>query len=328
MTALPAIDELTVSIIAIDRPVYLQQAVASLFPTTPAGATLQITLNACGADTRGVADAALARWRGPTRRLTLERRLNFAQAHNFALREVQTEFVNFMGDDDVNLEPKLLRQLRLFENEDVLAVGTFARRVGGRPGGPLRSKGYMDVGPTSVEEMRRQLECDQPIHLVFPSVVVRTKAIRDVGGFREVFGPAADVDLWTRLAERGTVLAIPERLFGFRVHDESGSSRQFFEARHLVRYAQSCLAARQRGLVEPTLAEYERSRGGLPTRVRRRLEDVSRYNFRKAGAAWLEQRYLSSLTRVAVSFVASPVECLRKVAEQSGIQFRSGADRG
>jgi hypothetical protein len=178
--------------------------------------------------------------------------------------------------------------------------------------------GFMDIGPTSKTDMKELLDAGRLVYLVFPSVVVRTQALRDIGGFREEFGPAADVDLWTRLAERGTVIALPERLFGFRVHDQAGSSRQFFEASHLARFAQACLAARQRGVAEPTLAEYRGRQKPALAQAMQYLHDTSRYNFRRAGAAWLDGKHLLSLGRLATAFAASPRAFMRKAIEQSG----------
>jgi hypothetical protein len=318
MSSSPTIADLTISIIAIDRPGFFEDAVRSLIDTTPAGATLQLTLNAIGPETREIAEWALGIWDGPTSLIETPRPLDFVDAHNLALGKVSTPFVNFMGDDDLNLRPRFERQLSLLKDEHILAVGTFAYRIGARANGPTRKFGRMDLGPVSRDEMVNCLEADQPIYLVFPSVVARTRAVRDSGGLRPVFGPAADIDLWTRLAERGIVIAIPERLIGFRVHDGAGSTLQFFEAKKLTRYAQACQSARRRLEREPSLDEFLENRGHIFTRVATRLSDLSRYYFRRAGAAWLEVRPLRFVSRLFLSFLFSPVACCRKLRDQLG----------
>ena len=96
----PCIADLTISIIALDRPAFFQAAVDSLVSTTPPGATLQLTLNESGPTTRQIAEWACGVWDGPTSLFETPSRLNFVDAHNFALANVGTAFVNFMGDDE------------------------------------------------------------------------------------------------------------------------------------------------------------------------------------------------------------------------------------
>ena len=88
----------------------------------------------------------------------------------------------------------------------------------------------MDLGPIDLREYEEYAGKGRLLYLVFPSVVVRTGVLKDLGGLRAEFGTAADVDLWTRLAEAGPVLALPERLFGFRVHDQAASTRHSISA--------------------------------------------------------------------------------------------------
>ena len=318
MSFSPGISELTISIIALDRTAFFEATIQSLISTTLPGATLQLTLNDSGPATRQVAEQALRIWDGPTALYSTPRRLGFVDAHEFALARIVTPFVNFMGDDDLNLGPRFEKQLTLFEDERTVAVGTFAHRIGARPGRPIRMFGRMDLGPTSRSEMVKGLEADQPIYLVFPSVVARAQAIRDSGGFRPVFGVAADIDLWTRLAERGVVIAIPERLIGFRIHDNAGSTLQFFEAKRMTRYARACQGARRRHEREPSLDEFLENQGHLFKRAAIRMNDLSQYNFRRAGAAWLEARPLRFAYRLGLSLLLSPVACCRKLKDQRG----------
>lgn len=318
MESIPTISDLTISLIALDRPQFLATAIQSLVETTPPGATLQLTFNSSNSTTRKTGELAASKWDGPTSIHYTDERLGFAEAHNLAVAKVSTPYVNFMGDDDVNLAPRFELQLDAMKNNDVLAVGTYAYRVGNRPGRSLRKFGRMDIGPTSRDEMRAYLEKDLPIYLVFPSVVARVDAIREIGGLRPIFGPAADIDLWTRLAERGTVIAIPERLFGFRVHDKAGSTTQFFESSRLARYAAACLSARRKGDPEPEYSAFMASRQPIFERGSTALRDRSMFHFRCAGAAWLERRFLSAGWNMLVSLVSSPPAWGRKLNQQFG----------
>ncbi len=316
----PDADQLTVSVIAIDRPRLLAATLANLVGIAPSGATLQLMLNAAGRDTEVAAAAGVARWPGPTLVLRTARRLDFAAAHNHALLHVTTDLVNFMSDDDLSFGPRLHRQLAFLADEpDVLAVGTFAHRIGGDAADPRRL-GQMNLGPVDRAEWEATLDGGKLFYYTFPSVVARTAALRAIGGLRAQFGVAADVDLWTRLAERGPILVIPEHLFGFRIHDRAASSTHFMEARRLTRYAKACTRARRAGMPEPSLEQSEAGAGPM-TRAKTRLEDLSFYNFRGAGAAWLDGRRATAAWRFAKSFACWPPVAVNKLREQLGTRF-------
>ena len=310
---------LTISVIAVDRPEMLDVTLHSLRETAPAGATLQLLLNCCGPRTQDLASQAIDAWQGPIRILRTETRLGFAEAHNLALAEVTTPLVNFMSDDDISFDNRLQRQLHVLDsNRDISAVGTFAYRIGGRRPDEIRRLGRMDLGPLTREECRVTLDEGKLVYFTFPSVVARVADLRAIGGLRPEFGVAADVDLWTRLAARSPVLVIPEHLFGFRIHDGSASTAQFHEARRLTRYARACARARLRGEPEPSASDAGAADDRWLRKLRLRLETESLYNFRRAGAAWLEGRRLAAAWRLFRSFVAWPPSWAGKLKEQLG----------
>ena len=97
---------------------------------------------------------------------------------------------------------------------------------------------------------------------------------------------------------------------------QGGIWTQFREARILTRFARACACARSRGRSEPTLAE-SRERGLLDELVFG-LRTRSLYSFRRAGAAWLEQRYLVASWRLVLAVLAWPPAGLGKLKEQFG----------
>jgi len=58
-----------------------------------------------------------------------------------------------------------------------------------------------------------------------PSAMLRTAALRRLGGYRAAYFPAEDLDLWLRLGELGTLANLPEPLIHYRVHAASISAR-------------------------------------------------------------------------------------------------------
>jgi hypothetical protein len=313
--------DLTVSLIARRRPELLETTLESIAYTSPSEIVLQILLNPPQDDVREVVRRFSQEWPGALRVLSTGTPLDFVDAHNFALQQVETPLVNFMGDDDVNLGPRFSRQLKFLNVEtDVLACGTYAYRLGGRLGQKLRIGGRAAMGPCTREACKSLVASGQLVYLAFPSVVAKTQALHSIGGFRKEFGIAADVDLWSRLALLGPVLSIPEYLFGFRVHDASGSTALFWEGEERMRFAQACAMARAQGVTEPTLAEWREALGEEKrlTRWLMRRRSASRYYFRRAGAAFVERRYPSTARYLATSFLLSPTSCLGKLHGQLG----------
>ena len=111
----PIPSDLTIAVCTIGRDGFLQAALRSLLDTTPPGVILRVVLN--GPDNPSFADdvtTIVEGWDGPVHIRILPERLSIAGSHNTALWETTTDFVTFMGDDDLVLEPRVTRLLDLF----------------------------------------------------------------------------------------------------------------------------------------------------------------------------------------------------------------------
>jgi hypothetical protein len=89
--------------------------------------------------------------------------------------------------------------------------------------------------------------------IAHPAAMIRTEAIRRVGGYRVEMGPAEDLDLFLRLAEIGRVANIPERVLHYRIHLRSVGHAQRQKQQRGARAALHEAAVR-RGVPEPQLA--------------------------------------------------------------------------
>jgi glycosyltransferase involved in cell wall biosynthesis len=58
-----------------------------------------------------------------------------------------------------------------------------------------------------------------------PTAMIRTAALRRLGGYRREFYPAEDLDLWLRLGELGTLANLADPLIRYRVHSGSISGQ-------------------------------------------------------------------------------------------------------
>lgn len=151
--------------------------------------------------------------------------------------------------DDVSLPGRLRAQLDRAKMPDAPAlVGCGARGITAE-GDVLR----LIEPPADPDLARRQLlEQGQAIS-PHGSILFRRDSYERVGGYREVFYYAQDIDLTTRLAESGGVAAVTQVYYEFRVSVASISGRQ--SDRQLAYYRLIRAGARRRaaGLSEDDL---------------------------------------------------------------------------
>jgi len=189
MTA-PAV---TAIVPTLERPRWLERALASLAAARPAFAEVWVADQSAGEEGRGICERFGARW------LHLDRR-GLSRARNAALSRVQSAWVAF-PDDDAEVAVDVLARLAdtLDRHPDTAFVGarvTYPDRRPMQPGmaGPARAL----VRPDDVLRTT-----------VSPGLFVRRDWLSRVGGFDERFGIGAEYpsgeesDLLFRILEAG-----------------------------------------------------------------------------------------------------------------------------
>ena len=150
----PTPADLTIAVCTVGRNGFLQAALNSLLHTTPADVTLSMVFNGC-TDTDLIDEVTnlIADWDGPTSVKILDERLGIAGSHNVALNAATTDFITFMGDDDLVLEPRVQRLLDVFADTTPtpVVVGSFCRRVSG-DAHQAKFTTNKDYGPATIEE--------------------------------------------------------------------------------------------------------------------------------------------------------------------------------
>ena len=173
---------------------------------------------------------------------------------NEMLDEARGDLIARMDADDVAMPERFIRQIDFLDaHPEVVAVGSRVLAIDS-DGDPIAEF----CTAQDHEEIDRAHLDVQGGFINHPVAMIRTAAIRKIGGYRADYWPGEDVDLWLRLAEIGRLANLPERLLKFRRHLESISY-----TRH-ARQHERCQAAaidahRRRGLPLPSWEPSEKN---------------------------------------------------------------------
>ncbi len=170
-------------------------------------------------------------------------------ARNSGIAAASNEWVALLDSDDVWLPHHLATLWPHRTVHDVVAAS--ALRFGAAA---THDRFHGPVG-------RRVLVLDSPAPLAFPgnfvcvsAAMVRKSAVEAVGGFQPRDGLVADLDLWIRLLNHGSVVVIPVVTINYRLHEH-----QMSQDRYAMQDAHLAAAAAHAG-VGPV--DVERWRGG------------------------------------------------------------------
>jgi hypothetical protein len=125
-----------------------------------------------------------------------------------------------MDADDLSLPTRFEQQLAyLDEHPDCVCVGSRVTLID-----PYDSPISVTDHKLAHDEIDADLLNGIGWAIVHPAAMMRTDAVRKVGGYREEFQTSQDLDLWLRLAEIGKLANLPEPLVQYRQHFESVAS--------------------------------------------------------------------------------------------------------
>jgi glycosyltransferase involved in cell wall biosynthesis len=141
------------------------------------------------------------------------------EARNAALRHCAAEFIACLDADDTSFPGRFARQLDyLVAHPECVGVGSAVEHIDVH-GAPL--SGLLQSGPPSHANAAKAPALEP--YIVHSTLMARRAAVEAVGGYRHVPN-SEDSDLFWRLAERGTLVNLPEKLVRYRVHMASASS--------------------------------------------------------------------------------------------------------
>jgi len=135
-----------------------------------------------------------------------------AAAANLGLAEVSAPFLARIDADDVALPNRLqVQRDYLLANPRALAVGSYVRLIDAQ-----NKRLGLRKAPTGSVEIAATLKTRNC--MCHPSSMIRTDAMRMIGGYRSKFKNSLDYDLWLRLSEIGQISNQAQELLLYRRH--------------------------------------------------------------------------------------------------------------
>lgn len=165
------------------------------------------------------------------------------KALNVGIQTSASEFIARMDADDLCMPHRLERQYEfLSANSGVVAVGTQIRDIDDA-GFPIADSRSLPLDHAGIDAWN--LRGGGGIN--HPSSMIRRSQLATIGGYRDEFSTAQDLDLFLRLAEVGQLANLSETLLCYRRHlGMAGVQRQIEQRANAIRACHD--AHKRRGL--------------------------------------------------------------------------------
>lgn len=288
---------------------FLRQAVESVLCQSYKDWELIISDDASTDGTLHAAEVFAAR--DPRIKLLRGEHLGPAENGNRCLRAATRPWAAVLDSDDVALPERLGATLAAARRDpDVVLWGGRAVLID-RHGRPLRTA---TVGPRSRAEYQEYRDTGRIIFVMSPTVMFRRELALELGGYDDKMVGAEDVELMTRLAEKGPVIALKDDLALYRVHGASISSTRFGRQQRIFDFLDLRAKLRLSGS-DLTLEDFEDSLRAmpLPERLALRIRDAGRQKYRDTVVHLAERRFARAVGSAALACMLDPSHTYRRV---------------
>ena len=175
-------------------------------------------------------------------------------ALNNAIYSTPCDFIVRMDCDDVMLPNRIEKQVSFMLDHPSVALSACRARYIDKSGRVFGSTANLLSSQIAVA---RRFAEDNAIGLLHPGVIMRRKSFLILNGYRSIYYPADDIDLWTRFAESGLeILTQNDVLMYYRLHNNSVFASNFISTRRKYDWVRSNCIRRRNNVSEYTWPEY------------------------------------------------------------------------
>jgi glycosyltransferase involved in cell wall biosynthesis len=305
---------ISVVMAAFNAERFIGEAIASVLTQTFDDLEL-IVVDDASSDGTGDVIAHFAERDGRVRMLRNERNLGTGVSLNRGIAAARANLIGRLDADDICFPERFERQVEAMRQDpDLVVSGTYLQYI--NADGDIL--GVSEAGPSSDRQFARMRERGYPTMVMGGTALMRRDAFEKAGGFDPEFKSAEDLDLFSRMAHFGKVVAIPEPLLLYRIHRGSLVLATFFEGRRNHRLVQHRERSRANGGTWLKRDEYIAHERNLPLRERvsfRRV-DTSQYLYRIAALNAGEGKSLAAVGLIVAAGVLAPRWVSRRIWAQ------------
>jgi glycosyltransferase involved in cell wall biosynthesis len=198
-------------------------------------------------------------------------------ALNRCLREAKGQWIFRMDGDDIALPQRFSLQVKKIKEDSTLVLlGGWCQQINSK-GKPLKVNKY----PVKHMKLLRYLETEKPF-FPHPTACFRRDIAIRLGGYRERFRHAEDLDLWLRLSRNGRIGCCGKVVLQLRKHNENISSFSAGRPQQIISVAaRVCDMRDRRGLSDPSQMEESQWQAFLKW-LEQSLEDKGYFQSRQA----------------------------------------------
>ncbi|HZZ40546.1 MAG TPA: glycosyltransferase family 2 protein [Acidobacteriaceae bacterium] len=226
---------------------------------------------------------------------------------NRLLREVRTPWLVRMDADDVSYPTRiatLLEAVAQFPEAGLIySLADYHPRE--------RCAGQFRCSRGTAEELRSIVESGYLLSICHSTVALNVEKARAIGGYRMDLH-AEDADLWWRMARNYEIRCIPEALVGFRLGEQSVSSRHLESQQLAAIYVQYLLLSDLWGLPPQPLGEVAQVLGGFVNPASVRAKDW----LRRCNMHLARREPFRGVAALGRSICASPYYVARRVRDE------------
>ena len=241
-------------------------------------------------------------------------------ALNQGIEKARGEYIARSDQDDLSLPYRLEREVAIANSTpEALGIFSFNTKIGEKH----------KWSNTDKLTMSKQIKVYDPIKdgcLLGSTMLARTAALRQLGGFRQAYYPADDWDLEFRLSEQGKVLVVCEPLVAYRFHRDASTYRTFEEMQRKKYWTEDSHSRRIQGLPELTFEEFlAQMPQNLQSRIHRHRIGSSKLLTRRAGQHLLDGNYLKAAANLTAASFLNPIDIFRRIERMTNSDNESSA---